>query len=56
MDLNRQFWRDQQAAAILGLFGLLLFWWGYGWVKGLLFGLSVMLIQQPAIWWGHRRR
>lgn len=54
--MKRQFWRDQQGAALIALVGGLFFWWGYGWVKGLLFALGLMLILQPSIWWGQRRR
>jgi preprotein translocase subunit SecD len=57
--MNRVFWREQQAAALVAVVGGVLFWLGYSLVKGMLFALAILLILQLPILvahWKRRRR
>ena len=54
--MSQQFWREQYAAAFMAVTAALIFWWGYGFVKGIIFGVAIMLLAQPGIWWGKRKR
>ena len=54
--MNRLFWREQQAAILVAVIGGLLFWLGYGFVKGVLFALAILLILQVPILVGHWKR
>lgn len=54
--MSRLFWREQQAAILVAVVGGLLFWLGYGFVKGALFALAILLILQLPILVGHWKR
>lgn len=51
--MSKKFWRDQQAAAFVALAGGLLFWYGYGLLKGVIFAIALMLILQPSIFFSY---
>lgn len=55
---KRRFWKEQKVAALIAIAGGLLFWFGHGLLKGVLFALVVMCVQQLPIvfdWWRGRR-
>lgn len=54
--MSRVFWREQQATALVAAVGGLLFWLGYGLVKGIQFALAVWLILQVPILFAYWRR
>jgi hypothetical protein len=55
--MSRVFWRGQQAIALVGVVGGLVFWAGYGPVKGVEFAVALCAILEiPVIFEYCRRR
>ena len=47
--VSRRFWKEQKVAALIAIASGLLFWFGHGFLKGMLFALLLMAIQQLPI-------
>lgn len=54
--MSRVFWRGQQAIALVAVVGGLVFWAGYGLMKGIEFAIALCVILEIAVIYDYCRR
>lgn len=54
--MSRVFWRGQQAIALVAVVGGLVFWAGYGLMKGIEFAVALCVIMEIPVLFDHWRR